>query len=121
MEQVAVLPITVEPCEIEGESDLYALITVTSEDGTVIEVQYNLDELNNLIRQASGVSSAIVWHRAEWLYTTNHGKSHLARKADQRVLCGSRREKWGFGPYFKGYYVGDMCKRCLSIFEKATL
>lgn len=120
MEQVAAPPITIEPCEIEGETDLYALITVASEDGTVIEVQYDLSDLDNLIRQARGVSSSIVWHRAEWLHTANHGKSHLARKADRRVLCGSRREEWHFVPYFKGYYVGDVCKRCLALFEKAA-
>lgn len=113
-------PIAVELLEIEGDTDRYALITVTSDDDTVIEVQYDLNDLNDLIKQASGVARTIVWHRAEWTYTTNYGRRHLARKGSDRVLCGSRRDVWDFSPFFRGYYIGDACKRCLALFEKAT-
>lgn len=117
-------PIKVEPLEYENDTDLYALITVTAEDGDVIEVHYNFDELQALNREIGGVLASICWHRAQWLQTLYHGTTHLARKSDRKVLCGRQKDtfghEWDFGPFFKGYSSHGVCKRCWQLFEKAT-
>lgn len=119
-QELAAVPIVVEAIEIEGDSDLYGLITVTSADSTAIEVQCTFDELLVLGRQIRSVERAILWHRAEWLYTLDWGATHLARKNDRKILCGQKRETWEFAPHFADYHHRNVCKRCQRIFEKAA-
>lgn len=111
--------ITIETCEVEGDADLYALITIDL-GSEAIEVIYDLDGLSRIIGEAGRASRAIVWHRADWLYTQDYGKTHLARKEDRRILCGAKRDEWTFAPHHRSHYIHDLCKRCAAIYLKAT-
>lgn len=117
-------PITVELCEVEGEPDLWALITVRHAN-TVIEVRYPMDEAADLRDALSRVLHAETWHRARWMCTNDRGVKHLARKGAVKVLCGTKRpawsgDEWDFAPYFDNYSRYGFCKRCVAIYEKQT-
>lgn len=108
--------ITVEVCEIEGESDLCGLLTI----GTT-EYQLSQPEIYQLIQGLRSVEFAIIWHRATWKYTRFSHVEHLARKDSDRVLCGTKPRypnEWEFSPYFDAYLLSHPCKRCVAIYEK---
>ena len=117
-------PITAEVCEVEGDPDLYGLVTITIADSHTHEIVLDFEQVRSLTQQLLGIQREIVWHRAQWMRTDDHGATHMARKGETKVLCGTpppdyrNPRAWSFSPYFEHYSRHGFCKRCVAIYEK---